>query len=177
MNGDAPRTPGTGPLDLNAADFMTGDVYEDAITEVVRLILELTSANQSLDYASGARIRVELENALREAQHTFEAIPEGSARARALHRLDGLRIAAERQLRIAPPGEPSASPREIAEWTAERLGHSSSQPRPPRRPRSDTRPDTPGAMRVEVRDTDRAMLHEAPVPTRPVEPALEKERR
>jgi hypothetical protein len=43
--------------------------------------------------------------------------------------------------------------------------------------RSDTRPDTPGAMRVEVKDSNRAMLHEAPMPTGPVEPALEKERR
>lgn len=169
MNDDPPRTPGR--------DFVTDDVCEDAITEVVRFILELTSTNQALDYAGGARIRVELENSLRRARHTFEAMADGSTRARALHRLDGLRIAAERQLRIAPPGAPSASPREVEEWKAQRLGHGSSPPRPLRRPRSDTRPETPGAMPIEARHTDQVVSHEAALPVMPAGPLPEKEHR
>lgn len=182
MNDDAPRTPSDGPLELNLADFTTGDVYEDAITDVVRLILELASTNQALDYAGGARIRVALENSLRGARHTFEAMPDGPTRARALHRLDGLRIAAERQLRIAPPGEPSASPREVEERKAQRLGHGSSSPRPLRRPRSDTRPETPGAMSNGARDTDQVpshqvASHETALPVIPAGPLPEKEQR
>lgn len=177
MNDDAPRAPGAGTLELNSADFMTGNVYEDAITEVVRLILELTSTNEALDYANSARIRAELENALQEAQHTFEAMPDGPARVRALSRLDGLRIAAERQLKMAPPGEPSGSLCEVDEWKARRLGHGASPPRPLRRPHSDTRPGTPGAMPAEARGTDRDMSRAAPVPVVLADSGPEKEHR
>jgi hypothetical protein len=170
MNDDAHRTVAADPQQRSSADIMTADVYEDAIAEVVRLILELTSTNQALDYPNGARVRVELENALQEAQHTFEAIPDGRFRARAMGRLDAMRIAADRQLKIAPScinGRPSASPREVEEWTAQRLGYGSSPRSTPRRPRSDTRPDSPGAMK-------RVMSNEAPMPVAAVDRALEK---
>jgi hypothetical protein len=159
MNDDAPRAPGARTLELNPTDFMTGNVYEDAITEVVRLILELTSTNQALDDANGARVRGELENALREAQDTFEAMPDGPLRVRALRRLDELRITAERQLRIAPPGKPSASPREVEEWKSHRLGHGSGQPHPLRMPHIDTPPETPDAGPAEAMGADREMSH------------------
>jgi hypothetical protein len=41
---------------------------------------------------------------------TCEAMPDWPARVAALRRLDGLRITAERQLKMARPGEPNASP-------------------------------------------------------------------
>ncbi|TMQ03561.1 MAG: hypothetical protein E6J90_22345 [Deltaproteobacteria bacterium] len=177
MNDDAPRTPGAGTLELNPADFMTGNASEDAIAEVVRLILELTSSNEALDYANSARIRVEQENAVQEAQHTFEAMPGGPARVRALRRLDGLRIAAERQLKMAPTSEPSASVREVDEWKARRQGQGAGPPRPLRRPHSDTRPETPGAMPAEARDTDRDVSHAAPVVVVLADSGPEKEHR
>jgi hypothetical protein len=176
MNDDAPRMSGA-PQECSSTDIMTGEVYENAIAEVVRLILELTSTNEALDYANGARIRVELENALREAQHRFEAMQDGPARVGALRRLDGLRIAAERQLNRAPPGQPSASPREIEEWNARRLGHGSSPPRPLRLTHSDTRPETSGSMPAEARDTDREMSHAAPAPVVLADSGPEKEHR
>ena len=176
MNDDVPRPSGA-PQERSSADIVTGDVYENAIAEVVRLILELTSTNETLDYPNGARIRAELENALQEAQHTFEAMPDGPARVAALHRLDGLRIAAERQVKRAPPGEPNASPREVDEWKTRRLGYVSSPPRPLRRPHSDTRPETPGAMPTETKDTGREMSQSAPVPVLVADSGPEKEHR
>jgi hypothetical protein len=174
MIDDTPRTPCTDPATASPPDTVTGDPCANAITELVRLILELTSMNAAVDYAKGARIREELEHALHQARQDFEALPEGAARAEALRRLEGLRIVANRQLAIGPT--PSASAiaaasggdwsvwlREADAWVAERRGHGSSPPR--RRPHSDTRPDSPRALLAEAVDP------RSPTGQRPVEPA------
>jgi hypothetical protein len=163
---DAPRTPGTDPAAMSPSEAAVVDVCAAAITEVVRLILELTSTNAAIDFANGARVREELERALSEAQQTFEALPEGPARAEALHRLDGLRIVADRQLAIAPApsaaaiaaanaGDSSVWLDEADEWAAERLGRAS-ELRSERRQRSDTRPERPVALCVEPIESDGA---------------------
>lgn len=170
------------------ADAVPGDVCSTAIAEIVRLILELTSMNAAIDYENGARVSRDLEHGLQEAQQTFDALPDGPARAEALRRLDGLRIVAERQLSLAPApsaaaiaaakaGDSSMWLDEADEWAAERLGHGSSRPRPLRHPRSDTRPDRSGALRVQPLDTDPATTGGKLAPVVPQGPALDEESR
>lgn len=184
MIDDVPRTARSDADLSHPAEVGPGDVCGTAITEIVRLILELTSTNAAIDYESGARVRRELENGLSEAAQTFESLPEGPARAEALRRLDGLRIVAERQLAIAPApstaaiaaadaGDPSAWRREAERWTADRLGHGASRPRPARRPRSDTRPETPGALGTG-RASDPAMPRPV-TPAAPEDPSSDEE--
>jgi len=185
---DVPRTPRSDADLASPADAVPGDVHSIAIAEIVRLILELTSMNAAIDYENGARVRCDLEHGLREAQQTFDALPDGPARAEALRRLDGLRIVAERQLSIAPApsaaaitaakaGDSSIWLDEADEWAAERLGHGSSWPPPPLRPRSETRPDRPGALRAEPLDTDPATTGGTLAPVVPEDPALDEEPR
>jgi PPM family protein phosphatase len=118
------------------------DICTTAIAELVRLILVLKSTNAAIDYAHGARVRRELERDLREAQQTFEALPEGPARTYALRRLDGLRTLANGQLAIAPnpsaaaiaaarAGDPSVWFHEADKWAMDRLGHRSRRPQAP----------------------------------------------
>lgn len=167
MRDDAQRTLGPDPAASSASEAAPVDVCATAIAELVRLILELTSTNAAIDYTNGARVREELEHGLREALQTFEALPEGRARAELLGRLDGLRVLANRQLAIAPA--PSAAAIEAAlagdsslwfaeadDWAAERLRHGSSQRQHPRPPRRDTRPESPSALRVEALDPSHA---------------------
>jgi hypothetical protein len=131
-----------------------------AILDVVRLTLELTSANEKLDFPKGARIRGELERALPHAQALAEALPVGRPRSAALDWLENLRTLADRQLVIAPrptaaaieaadAGDPSVFWREADAWAAVRLGSGMSRSRPRRRTRTDTSPGTPGALRNE----------------------------
>ena len=178
MIDDVPRTSDTDPAAASPTDAAPADVCGTAIPELVQLILELTSANAAIDYANAAGVRKELEHGLLEAQHAFESLPEGPARAEALRRLDGLRTIADRQLAIAPvpsaaaiaaakAGDSSAWFREADEWAATRLGHGSSRPRQPRRSRSDTRPESPGALRVELIDPDHTTTQ---APLAPVAP-------
>jgi hypothetical protein len=145
------------------------DVCEAATAEIVWLILKLEFTNTAIDYANGARVREELEHSLRNAQQTAEGMPEGPARIDMLRRLDGLRALADRELAIAPTpstaaiaavkaGDSSMWLRETDEWATERLGHGSSH-RPPRRARSDTRPESPAALRAEPLDADHATTH------------------
>lgn len=173
MIDDTPRTPRIDPATLSPTVAAPADACAIAISELVRLILELTSMNTAIDYPRGARVREELEHGLREAQQTFEALPEGAARAEALRWLDRLRSTAERQLVIAPApsaaaiaaadaGDSSALLLEADEWAAERLGYGSSQRRPPRRPRSDTRPESPGALPIEPLPLDGATTERSP---------------
>lgn len=182
MNSDVPRTPGIDPAKPGTAPTGTGNVCDDAIAEVVRLILELTSANGALDHANSARLRGELEHALREAQSTFDLLPEGPARADALHRLDGLQIVARRQLESALPIDPSARLTHVEGYTAAPPDPSArlpdaGPPRRPRRPRSGTKPESPGAMGAEPKETDRVTPNEPFVPLAPEDFALEKKPR
>lgn len=188
MIDDVPRTPRSNADLAGPADAVPGDVYDTAIAEIMRLILELTSMNAAIDYENGARVRRDLEHGLREAQQTFDALPDGPARAEALRRLDGLCIVAERQLSIAPApsaaaiaaakaGDSSIWLGEADEWAAERLGHGLSRPRPPRCPRSAARPDRPGALRAEPLDTDPATTGGMLARVAPEDPALDEEPR
>jgi hypothetical protein len=167
MIDDVPRTPDSDPaVAARPSEAAPVDACTTAIAELVRLILELTSTNTALDYTNGARVRKELEHGLGEAQQTFETLPDGLARIEALRRLDGLRTLADRQLSIAPApsaaaiaaaqaGDSSVWLDEADEWATGRLGHGSSRPGPLRRPRSDTRPERPGARRVDPLAVDR----------------------
>ena len=133
-----------------------------AILDVVRLTLELTSANEKLDFPKGARIRGELERALANAQALADALPVGRPRSAALDWLENLRTLADHQLVIAPrptaaaieaadAGDPSVFWREADAWAAVRLSGGMTR-RQRRRTRTDTRPGTPGALRNEPDD-------------------------
>ena len=185
MIDDVLRASSTDRETSSLADAVPSNVCRTAIAEVVRLILELKSTNAAIDYENGARVRRELERGLREAQQTFEALPDGPTRAEALRRIDGLRTVADRRLVIAPT--PSAAAIAAAEagdrnvllggpdeLAAERLGHGSSRPRPARRPHSDTRPESPGALGIGPCTTNPETAGlVAPAP--PENPALDEE--
>jgi hypothetical protein len=158
--GDPTSQPKPGEAAERAVNAAAVHPCEAAILEVVRLTLELTSANHTLDYRNGARRRDDLERALAHAQVLTEALPLGSTRSTALAWFAALRMLAEHQLVIAPRPSPAAIAganagdgsiywQEADDWAAVRFGGGLSRPRPRRRTRTDTRPGTPAALRGE----------------------------
>jgi hypothetical protein len=131
---------------------------EAAIEKVVRLTLELTSANGTLVYADAVRARRELTRALSRAKVIAASLLRPSERALALYRIGEMRTIAARQLAIAPAPSPAAIEtaaagdktlwnREARAWIASRLASGSRSGSPRRRThRHDTHPDTPRAL-------------------------------
>jgi hypothetical protein len=135
------------------------DAFEAAIDYVVRLTLELTSAIAKLAYADGVRARGELEPALLLAQGLAQALPDASERSNAVRQIQAIGAVATRMLAIAPApsssaikacdaGNRTAWDCEAQAWIAGRLASGPSSPGSRRRAfRSDTRPDSPRALR------------------------------
>jgi hypothetical protein len=133
--------------------------FQAALDTVIRLALTLTSAIANVAYATGARVRGELECALSRAQELAECLPEGIERAEGLRQLGELQAIATRQLMIAPApsaaaidaasaGDDTAWEEEEEAWIAHRLALGSSPNRDVlHRARRDTRPESPRALR------------------------------
>jgi hypothetical protein len=132
--------------------------FQAALDTVIRLALTLTSAIANVAYATGARVRGELECALSRAQELAECLP-GIERAEGLRQLGELQAIATRQLMIAPApstaaidaasaGDDTAWKEEEEAWIAHRLALGSSPNRDGlHRARRDTRPESPRALR------------------------------
>lgn len=133
-----------------------------ALAGVMRATLTLTSANTSLTFADAAGARRELERALSNAELLVDALPEGPEYVEALRQFQDIRGTARRQLAIAPAptlaavaaaerGDRSLWQHEEQRWIADRLARGSSPCLPARnRPRRDTLPATPHALRVAL---------------------------
>jgi hypothetical protein len=143
----------------DAATSEPSEPFQAALDAVIRLTFALTSAITNLAYATGARVRGELEYALSRAQALAECLPEAGQRAEGLRQLGELQAIATRQLMIAPApsaaaidaasaGDRTAWAEEERAWIAHRLARGSSPDLDvPRRARRDTLPDSPHALR------------------------------
>ncbi|MEO7734514.1 MAG: hypothetical protein ABIY55_26395 [Kofleriaceae bacterium] len=141
------------------------DAFEAAIGGLVPLTLALTSEIAKLAYPGAVRARHALERALAHAQLLAQSLCGVPERVEALLQLENMRAMADLMLAIAPmpssaavaaaeAGDPAAWHREERAWIADPLARGSSPcPPPPLRHRRDTRPDSPGALRV-VPDAD-----------------------
>lgn len=136
------------------------EMFEAAIAELAQCTGALRSAITEVAFADAARQRDALTHALSRAEALAARLPGGMARAAALHKLGALRGVAHDMLQIAPApsaaaiaamaaGDRTLWNREEQAWTADRLARGSA-PRLPtlRRERSDTRPDSPWALRL-----------------------------
>jgi hypothetical protein len=152
INEDSSRPASTNHVERSSETFAT------AIAEVVELTMALSSANTTLAFADGVRIRGELERALPRAQRVAERIVDGPARAEALRQLGDMQSIAARALMLAPSpseaalraaeaGDRSAWLAEEQAWIAVRMANGTGSPvATQRRGRRATRPERPYAL-------------------------------
>jgi hypothetical protein len=147
----------------NRAD-RSSETFATAIAEVAELTMALSSANTTLAFADGVRIRGKLERALPHAQRVAERIVDGSARTEALRQLGDMQSIATRALMLAPsPSEAALRAAESGDWSAwlaeeqawiaVRMANGTGSPATThRRGRRATRPERPHALHAVFDD-------------------------